>query len=166
MTNTRSTRESESIRSSREREMRDHTMLPEYNMGYVSPLALPHGVAREGHTYYWAERNFTTEVEQLYSKHWTLVPSDRCPHYTGDPLGRNPYAAKYLCYKDLILMERPEVFAQQEKRLFYLKNQEVMNSLKDGSNGLKVKDDYLNTYATPYHATPSHSMTYRSMDSF
>lgn len=163
MANTRNTRESETIRSTREREMRDHNLLPEYNMGYVSPLALPYGVAREGYVYYWAERSHTTEVEQLYSKHWTLVPSDRCPNYTGDPLGRNPYASKYLCYRDLILMERPEIFSQQEMRAFYLRNQQAMTSM---AATVRLKDDYHDNQAPSYRIPNYNSMSPNYINTF
>lgn len=134
MATSRPTREGEMVRNTRESEKRDHNMLMEYSMGYVSPLDLPRGLARDGYTYYWAARELagqpTYEVEELCARGWEIVPSDRCPHYNSDPLKRHPYSSQYLCYKGLILMERPEIYHFKEQEALYRFNNHRLNSLE------------------------------------
>lgn len=127
-------------RSSRESETRPNEMLDEYNMDYVSPLSLPPGVAKEGYSYYWASKGVRGEedfeVERLAAKGWTLVPVDRAPAYSFDPLKRNPLSAEYICYKDVILMERPEVFSKRETAAFNELNANKIKSLRGVSNDI------------------------------
>jgi hypothetical protein len=129
-----------SNRSTREEETRNDEMLPTYNMGYVNPLSLPPGVQKEGFSYYWApkgirgEENY--EVERLAAQGWTLVPVSRAPSYSFDPLKRNPLSAEYICYKDVILMERPKIFSEKETAAFNELNANKIKSLRGVSNDL------------------------------
>lgn len=135
-----------STRNSRESEDRDNNLRLNYNMEYVNPLSLPPGVAKEGYSYYWAckeikgEDNY--EVERMAARGWSLVPVDRAPSYSVDPLKRNPLATQYFCYKDVLLMERPEVFSQEETKRFNRMNENKLRSLQG------VSDD-INSFASP-----------------
>lgn len=139
-------------RSTREEEARQHEMLESYNMGYISPLSLPPGVAKEGFSYYWApkgirgEENY--EVERLAAQGWTLVPVSRAPTYSFDPLKRNPLSTEYICYKDVILMERPEIFSRRETEAFNKLNANKLKSLRG------VSDD-LGSFASPIRSINS-----------
>jgi hypothetical protein len=127
-------------RNTRDSETRDNEMLLEYNMDYISPLSLPPGVAKEGYSYYWAAKDIrgeeNYEVERLAAKGWTLVPTDRAPEYSFDPLKRNPLSSEYICYKDVILMERPEVFSKRETAAFNALNENKIKSLRGVSNDI------------------------------
>ncbi len=148
-----SKREAEMLKSSREREKREHSQLMEYNMGYVSPTDLPHGLARDGYEYYWASKDIrgeiTYEVEQLCAKGWELIPSDRCPGYNPDPLKRNPYSSQYFTYRDVILLERPQIMRQPEDAAFYRFLNHRTNSIQEG--GTKVKNDFPGMRANSYN---------------
>lgn len=139
-------------RSSRDSETRINEMLESYDMDYASPLSLPPGVQKEGYSYYWApkgvrgEENF--EVERLAARGWTLVPVDRAPSYSFDPLKRNPLSEKYICYKDVILMERPDIFSKKETAAFNALNANKLKSLRG------VSDD-LGSFATPIRSINS-----------
>jgi hypothetical protein len=139
-------------RSSRDSETREHEMLESYNMGYMSPLTLPPGVAKEGFDYYWAPKGIkgteNYEVERLAAKGWTLVPVSRAPNYSFDPLKRNPLSTEYICYKDVILMERPERFSKQETAAFNALNANKLKSLRG------VSDD-LGSFASPIRSINS-----------
>ncbi len=143
---TRSLREIESrvneTAQTRESEARTHDMIEEYSMSYISPLDIPRGVKKDGYSYYWACTNIRGEavfdVERLAARGWTLVPSDRAPNYTHDPLGRNPYCGKYIATKDLILMERPEIYLKRERDAFHHQNHMRVKSLRG------VRDSYGN----------------------
>ena|ERR1043165_2073622 len=136
-------------RTTRESESREHEARQEYNMNYVSPLTLPQGVRKDGYTYYWANKDSDTyEVERLMRKNWTLVPIDRAPNYCADPLKRNPLAEQYICYRDMILMERPEIYSQQEQAAHNAFNANRIRSLRG------VKDD-ISSYGSPAHSINS-----------
>lgn len=138
-----------SMKPSREAESRDNGLRIDYNMEYVSPLSLPPGVAKEGYSYYWVSKDVkgmeNYEVERLAAKGWTLVSSDRAPSYALDPLKRNPLSSQYLCYKDVILMERPEVYSQQETAKFNALNENKLSSLR---RTVDIADD-VNVFAKP-----------------
>ncbi len=127
-------------RNNREAELRVHEMRDEYNMDYVSPLALPPGVAKEGYSYRYVctgikgAENF--RVEEMAAKGWTLVPADRAPKFDLDPLDRNPLSKKYICYKDVILMERPDVFCKKSTAAFNEMNANKIKSLRGVSNDI------------------------------
>jgi hypothetical protein len=113
-------------RLTREMETRSQEMLPAYSMRYKSSLSIPPGVAKEGYTYYWAQYALrgepTYQVEDLAGRGWSLVPADRAKIKSTDLLGRNPLSQKYICVKDLILMECPSEVAN-----YYLEQNRKFN---------------------------------------
>lgn len=128
-------------RTSREEETRQDEMLQSYNMGYVSPLSVPPGVRKDGFSYYHAstgirgEQNY--EVERLCAQGWTIVPRSRAPAgYSVDPLKRNPLSTEYISYKDVILMERPEIFCKRQQAAFNELNANKIKSLRGVSNDI------------------------------
>lgn len=128
------------IRSSRDAETRINEMLESYDMAYVSPLDIPHSVKKEGHSYAWVRKDVRGEadsrVEEMASKGWAPVPADRAPSFALDPLDRNPLSKKFFCYKDLLLMERPEVFSKRETAAFNKLNEDKLKSLRGVSNDI------------------------------
>jgi hypothetical protein len=128
---TRSTRESET----RAHEQRDH-----YDMDYVSPLAIPRGVAKDGYSYAYVRKDIKGQddfrVEDMAAKGWTPVPADRAPGYSFDPLNRNPLSKLYITYKDVLLMERPEEYSKRETQRFNEYNANRVRSLRGVSNDL------------------------------
>lgn len=140
------------VRTSRESENRESDKRMEYNMGYVSPLTLPPGVAKEGYSYHWAPKDIRGEpcyeVERLAAKGWEIVPIDRASGYSVDPLKRNPLSSQYFCYKDVILMERPEIFSQRENKVFNDMNANKLKALRG------VSDDF-NSFASPVQSINS-----------
>jgi hypothetical protein len=125
-------------RTPRNVETRINEMREIYDMEYVSPLSLPPGVAKDGYSYHWATREVRGDpvyrVEELAQKGWTLVPAERANGWIGDPLGRNPLSQKYICYKDTILMERPEIYSKNEIDSLNRRNAKIVNSLDGVSN--------------------------------
>lgn len=105
----------EDRRSTRLAESRQNEMLKQYDMGYVSPLAMPTGVAREGFSYCWANKETPHQVEMMCRQGWEVVPSDRAPSYALDPLKRNENYNAFFWWGDAILMEIPEVLHQRIK---------------------------------------------------
>ncbi len=132
----------EGKRSTRLAESRTNEMLKQYNMGYVSPLDLPPGVAREGYRYCWMNREIPHEVETMARQGWELVPSDRCSVYSVDPLKRNENMNSYIWYKDVILMEIPEILAQKASAYVQAKTDHAVNSLPGVANDM-------NAFGTP-----------------
>jgi hypothetical protein len=126
-------------RSTRDSEARIHEERPEYSMDYMSPLSIPFGVEREGFTQRWVNTGIKGEanfrVEEMASKGWTLVPADRAPGRTLDPLGRNPLSGKYIAYKDVILMERPDIYTKKETEAFNYLNANKIRSLRGVASG-------------------------------
>ena len=128
-------------RSNRESEKRANAMREEYNMEYVSPLALPPGVAKDGYSYRFVNTGIKGEtnyrVEEMASKGWTLVPVDRAPSgYCLDPLGRNSLSQKCISYKDVVLMERPDIFCKKAKEAFNQMNENKIKDLRGVSNDI------------------------------
>lgn len=105
----------ENKRMTRLAESRSNEMLKQYNMEYVSPLALPHGVAREGYMYCWANKEMPHQVEGLIRQGWEVVPSDRSPSFSIDPFKKYENLNSYLWYMDAILMEIPEILGNRIK---------------------------------------------------
>lgn len=126
-------------RSTRDSETRIHEERPEYSMEYMSPLSIPFGVQKEGYTCRWVNTGIKGEanfrVEEMAAKGWTLVPADRAPGRTFDPLGRNPLSNKYIAYKDVILMERPDVYTKRETEAFNYLNSNKIKSLRGVTMG-------------------------------
>ncbi len=124
----------------RENEARIHEELDDYSMDYMSPLDVPHGVKRQGYSYHWATTSVrgenVNEVENLLRKKWQMVPADRSPNHLHNPLGRNPYAEKYISTKDLILMERPTIYSVKENAAFNARCAHKVRSL------IGVKDTF------------------------
>lgn len=167
---TRSIRERESRDnegySTRDSELRIHSMIEEYSMDYLSPLHIPHEIKKEGFSYYWASLEvggkMTNDVNDLLRKGWTLVPAERSPNFAHDPLGRNPHNGKYICIKDMILMERPEVYLKKEREFFHRSNNSRMRSLQG------VRDSYANMRNVNYGGMPQTSgfTNYNRISSF
>lgn len=103
----------EGKRSTRLAESRQNEMLKQYNMEYVSPLDLPHGVAREGFKYAWANKDAQHQVETMCRQGWEVVSSDRAPGYVMDPFKRNENLNSFFWYRDVVLMEIPEILHQK-----------------------------------------------------
>lgn len=123
------------IRTTRASETRAHEELPSYDMEYRSPLHVPEHVKKPGYDYYWPARSIrgeaTSQVDDLLRKGWTLVPADRFKNVIHNPLNAADAVAKqFVCYKDVILMERPEEFGIREKKAFYAKNENKMRNLR------------------------------------
>jgi hypothetical protein len=154
---TSESREEELARTSRTRESRENNQLQQYHMGFVSPLDLPPGIARDGFDYYWAAKDIrgeiVYEIEELSAKGWTLVPGDRCSAYNPDPLKRNSYSSQYYCRKELILMERESVLGYPEKAKFYKDLNDRTNSIQQG--GTIVKNDVPHIRANSYNSINS-----------
>lgn len=126
-------------RSTRDSEARIHEERPEYSMDYLSPLDVPFGVKKEGYSYRWVNTGIKNEpnfrVEEMAAKGWTLVPNDRAPGRSFDPLGRNPLSNKYIAYKDVILMERPDIYCKRDTEAFNYKNANTIKSLRGVTMG-------------------------------
>lgn len=127
-------------RITREAETRVHEMRDTYDMDYVSPLSIPPGVQKDGYSYRWVNTGIkgaeSYRVEECASKRWTLVPADRAPNYCFDPLDRNPMYKKYICYKDVVLMECPEIFTKKATESLHRLNDNKIKSLRGVSNDM------------------------------
>ncbi len=127
-------------RKDREVETRVHEMREVYDTEYTSPIAIPPGVKKDGYSYRWVNTGIkgaeNHRVEEMAAKGWTLVPADRAPGFSFDPLERNPMSKKFICYKDVILMERPEHFLKRETDNFHRLNDNKIKSLRGVSNDL------------------------------
>ena len=122
----------------RESELRSHEMRDDYDMDYVSPLRVPEGVKKEDYSYRWVNTGIKGEenyrIDEMASKGWVLVPVDRSPGITFDPLGRNPLSKQYICYKDVVLMERPSVYSDRERARLDKINRDKIKSLRGVTN--------------------------------
>jgi len=127
-------------RTNREMETRIHEERESYNMDYISPLSIPDGVKKDGYSYAFVRKDIRGQddfrVEEMAAKGWTLVPAERAKGITFDPLERNPLSKKYICYKDVILMERPEIYSKQETARFNKLNADKLKSLRGVSNDI------------------------------
>lgn len=127
-------------RITREAETRVHEMRDVYDMDYVSPLTIPPGVKKDGYSYRWVNTGIkgaeSYRVEECAAKGWTLVHADRAPGYCFDPLDRNPMFKKYICYKDVVLMERPEIFCKKATDALHRLNDNKIKSLRGVSNDM------------------------------
>lgn len=125
-------------RNTREVETRTHEMRDTYDTDYASPLAISPDIKKDGYSYRWVNTGIkgaeTYRVEEMAAKGWTIVPAERAPGVCFDPLDRNPAYKKYICYKDVILMERPEIFCKQDTVAFNKKNEDKIKSLRGVSN--------------------------------
>lgn len=124
----------------RESETRAHETRENYNMEYVSPFTVPPEVRKEGYSYAYVRREIKGQddyrVEEMAAQGWTLVPAERASNYSFDPLDRNPLSKKYFCYKDVILMERPESLCKRKEQKFNEENANKIKSLRGVSNDI------------------------------
>lgn len=122
----------------RESELRSHEMRDDYDMDYVSPLRVPEGVKKDGYSYRWVNTGIKGEenyrIDEMASKGWVLVPVDRSPGITFDPLGRNPLSKQYICYKDVVLMERPSFYSDRDRARLDKINRDKIKSLRGVTN--------------------------------
>lgn len=127
-------------RSTRDNEARTQELRESYDMDYISPLSIPAGVKKEGYSYAFVRKEIRGQddfrVEEMAAKGWTPVPADRYPSHIFDPLERNPLSKKFITYKDLILMERPEKYSKQETIRFNELNANKIKSLRGVTNDL------------------------------
>lgn len=127
-------------RTNREAETRSHEMLEMYDLDYANPLSIPPGVAKEGYVYHWARKDIRGEsdyrVEVLCSQGWTPVPMERMNKAFVDPLGRNPLSAQFSVFKDVLLMERPEILSKRATQQFNELNANKLKSLRGVSNDI------------------------------
>lgn len=126
------------VESTRESDLRSHQMRDEFDMDYINPLDVPSSVRKEGMSYRWVNTSIKGEenyrIDEMSAKGWTLVPVDRSPNITFDPLGRNPLAKQYICYKDVALMERPTIYSDRDRARLDLINRNKIKSLRGVSN--------------------------------
>lgn len=126
--------------ATRDNQTREHESNEQYNMEYISPLKVPDYVKKEGYSYAWVNSGINGDnfnVESMAKKHWTLVPADRAPHLSLDPLGRNPISKDYISYKDVVLMERPSIYCDQEAKVQAEYNKEKLKSLSGVSDQMQ-----------------------------
>ncbi len=128
-------------RSTREAETRAHEKRTTYSMEYTSPLSLPPGVAREGYVYHWGRLSVKGKedyrLEELLKDGWSVVPAERADsHINLDPLDRNPYGKKYICEKDVILLEQEESLVKERTTRFNEHNANKIKSLRGVSNDI------------------------------
>lgn len=126
--------------ATRESELRSHTMHDEYDMDYCSPLDVPDSVKKEGMSYRWVNTSIKGEenyrIDEMVNKGWSLVSVDRSPQQRFDPLGRNPLSKQYICYKDVVLMERPSIYSDRERARLNEINRNKIKSLRGVSNDI------------------------------
>jgi hypothetical protein len=124
----------------REAELRSNTMHDQFDMDYISPLDIPDSVKKDGYSYRWVNTSIKGEqnyrIDEMVAKGWTLVPVDRNPNVVYDPLGRNPLSSQYICYKDVVLMERPSIYSDRERQRLDDINRNKIKSLRGVSNDL------------------------------
>jgi hypothetical protein len=127
-------------RITREIETRAHEMRDTYDMDYISPLTIPHGVKKDGYSYRWVNTDIkgaeTYQVETRGAQGWTLVPADRAPSYCFDPLNRNPTFKDYIRHKDVVLMECPDEIVKRSTEALHRFNDQRIKSLKGVSNDI------------------------------
>ena len=132
-------RDEETVKT-RASETRLHEMRDHYDMEYSSPLRVPDSLKKDGYVYRWVNTGIrgreTYRLDEMVSKGWALVPKDRSSGLCFDPLGRNPLSKQYICYKDVILMERPKTFSDRERQNLYKKNDDKIRSLRGVSNDI------------------------------
>lgn len=126
--------------ATRESEQRSHAMRNDYSMDYISPLDVPDSIKKDGYSYRWVNISIKGEenyrIDDMAAKGWTLVPVDRNPNVAFDPLGRNPLSKQYVCYKDVVLMERPTVYSDRERERLDAFNRNRIKSLRGVSNDI------------------------------
>ncbi len=61
---------------------------------------------------------------------WAIVPSDRCPSFSIDPLKRNENMSNYIWYMDVLLMEIPDFLAQKAGAYIQAKADHAINGLE------------------------------------
>jgi hypothetical protein len=130
----------QSERTTRTNQLRSNEMRDDYDMDYQSPLRIPDSIKKDGFTYRWVNTGIKGEedyrMDEMAGKGWTLVPVDRAPQLTFDPLNRNPLSKQYICYKDVILMERPSVICDREKARMASINKNKIQALRGVNNDM------------------------------
>jgi hypothetical protein len=132
----RESKDNRNDRVNREDEMRE-----ECYMGYFSPFSVVDKIREEGKSYRFARKSILGQndyrVEELAMQGWVPVSAEKIPGaFKADPLGRNPMANDFYCYKDTILMERPEIYSEREREQLRRKNIDIIRNLRG------VSDDY------------------------
>lgn len=121
-------------RPSRKRPVKREEIRPVMHMEYLSPLEIPAAVKREGYTQAWVRKSVRGEddfrVEEMVAKGWTPVPASRSPGLSLDPLNRNPLSKNFICYKDVLLMERPQIYSEREGQALDRLNRSKIRSLR------------------------------------
>jgi len=114
---------------------------PDLNMDYLSPLEVPESVKKDGFSYAWVRKSAGGEddfrVEEMAQRGWTPVPAERCVQLSLDPLNRNPLSKNFVCYKDVLLMERPAAFSERENQILQKTNRQRINSLRGVQDDLR-----------------------------
>lgn len=122
------------VRPSRARPVKREEMRDVMHMDYLSPLEIPAAVKREGYTQAWVRKSVRGEddfrVEEMVARGWTPIPSSRCPGLSLDPLNRNPLSKNFICYKDVLLMERPQIYSDREWQALDRLNRSKIRSLR------------------------------------
>jgi len=136
----------EGRRSTRLAESRANEALKQYNMEYISPLDLPHGVARDGYRYCWANRQVPHQIENMVRQGWEIVPSDRCPSFSIDPLKRNENMSNYIWYMDVLLMEIPDFLAQKAGAYIQAKADHAINGLEGVTSDFMAPVRQINSF--------------------
>ena len=129
-----------SNRTPRDHEVRDYDKRETYDMDYKSRLSTPDGVKKDGYSYLWARKEVKGQddyrLEELIAKGWKPVPADRIPGRASDPLNRNPLSKEFFCTKDLILLEREEIYTQREIDAQHNFSNNKLKSLRGVSNDM------------------------------
>lgn len=121
--------------------MKRESLREQQDMKYVSPLNVPKKIKKEGFEYKWVPYHLrgedTFDVEQKMREGWEPVPVSRAQEYAADFLGRNPAGKKYITYKDVVLMERPEELGKRDNEIFNELNANQIKSLRGVSNDIR-----------------------------
>lgn len=148
-------RETTEVRKSRQEESRAAEYDKPTYMGYVSPLDLPPGVAKDGFAYHWATMSIRGEpnhdVDAMAREGWMMVPIERAPRYSCDPLGRNELGSKFFTYKGAVLMEREKELCDRKTAYMNQRARDKIVALMGEEGGLK--NDGYPMFATPGAAT-------------
>lgn len=79
-------------------------------------------------------------------KGWSPVPAERLKSYKSDPLGRNKLTKDFICFKDVMLLERESIYTQRD-----LKRQDDLNTQKLKSLTGVTRDVPMQTNAVKPH---------------
>lgn len=138
-------------RNSRETDIRTHQLRDNYSSDYISPLHVPEEVRRPGYDYYYVRTdvkgtNDHRLEEMINFKGWSPVPAERLKSYKSDPLGRNKLTKDFICFKDVMLLERESIYTQRD-----LQRQDDLNTQKLKSLQGVTRDVPMQTNAVKPH---------------